>query len=194
VTTIAYKNGILAADKRARWGSLVHPVTKIRRLADGSVAGGSGELAFVLGVFEWLNDGGDPATFPQHQQDKEDWQPVLVVRPNGKIEVYERTPYPVVSEGAFFAIGSGRDFAMMAMRLGKSAPEAVQLASEFDAGTGPQVDTLTVPGVGYRQATPTLKPEWGSLMQRQQLQRPGDGMRPYPSVFLSEPGGRVSKL
>ena len=40
------------------------------------------------------------------------------------------------------AIGSGRDYALMAMRLGKTAEEAVRLASEFDAHTGHEVITL----------------------------------------------------
>lgn len=145
MTTIAYKNGVLAADKQAQWGSFAHPVTKIRRMKDGSVAGGSGELTFVLQMFEWLDAGAEPGTFPKDQRDKDDWQPILVVRPTGQILLYERTPYPVVSEGPMFAIGSGRDYALMAMHLGKSAPEAVELASRFDRGTGSQVDTLTIP-------------------------------------------------
>ena len=145
MTTIAYKNGILAADKQAQYGTFAHPVCKIRRLKDGSIAGGSGEVAFIQQMFEWLDAGADPAAFPTDQRDKEDWQPILVVRPDGRIQVYERTPYPVESESPIFAIGSGRDYALMAMHLGKSAPEAVELASRFDRGTGSQVDTLTLP-------------------------------------------------
>ncbi len=36
----------------------------------------------------------------------------------------------------YHAVGSGRDYALMAMRLGKTAAEAVALTMEFDNGTG----------------------------------------------------------
>ena len=57
-------------------------------------------------------------------------------------------PY-ILTQGVFIevdskqhAIGSGRDYALMAMRLGKTAEEAVRLASEFDVHTGSEVMTL----------------------------------------------------
>jgi hypothetical protein len=171
MTTIAYKNGILAADKQATYGSIKHPTTKIWRLGDGSVAGGAGELSFIHAMMKWLDAGGDPATFPAHQRDKDDWQPIMVVRPNGQIQIYERTPYPTISEGKYFAIGSGREFAFMAMRLGKSAAEAVALTSEFDPGTGSLVDTLTLPDA--LRAHPPVKFIDAGMLQRQQLQEPG---------------------
>lgn len=43
-----------------------------------------------------------------------------------------------ISRG-FHAVGSGRDYALMAMRLGKTAAEAVALAMEFDNGTGGEI-------------------------------------------------------
>ena len=44
----------------------------------------------------------------------------------------------------YHAIGSGRDFALMAMRLGKSPKQAVKLAHEFDVNTGPGIQEVNL--------------------------------------------------
>jgi hypothetical protein len=141
MTTIAYKDGVLAGDKRACYGQVAHPVTKVRRLKDGSIAGGAGTMACILQMLDWLDSGGDHARFPAEQR-TDDWEPILVVRPDRRIQIYERTPFPTETHSPFFAIGSGKEYAMMAMHLGKSAAEAVALAAQFDPGTGHGVDTL----------------------------------------------------
>jgi hypothetical protein len=43
---------------------------------------------------------------------------------------------------SYHAVGSGRDFALMAMRLGKSAEEATRLTLEFDSWSGGEVEVL----------------------------------------------------
>ena len=45
----------------------------------------------------------------------------------------------------YHAVGSGREYALMAMRLGKSASEAVALAIEFDVNTGGEIVTCELP-------------------------------------------------
>ena len=45
-------------------------------------------------------------------------------------------------EGGFYAIGSGRDFALAAMRMGADAKKAVKIASEFDIHTGGRIRTM----------------------------------------------------
>lgn len=180
MTTIAYKNGILAADKQADCNGWKHNVTKIRRLGDGRLLAGAGGFAFMLQMYAWIEQGADPAKFPQAQTSKDDWEPILVVETDGRVLRYERTPYPIQIESEFCALGSGRDFALMAMRLGKSAPEAVQLASEFDPHTGVDVDTLTIPQPleawrarrlesypGHGMAGPVVKPLWHGPVDHQ---------------------------
>lgn len=55
---------------------------------------------------------------------------------------YERTPHPIRIEDKLRAWGSGRDFALAAMHLGKTAAEAVTFACQFDSACGNGVDTL----------------------------------------------------
>ena len=92
----------------------------------------------------WARGGFKRATFPDMQRDEENSIAMLVIRQKGVIWVYENTPFAIEHEDEQFAIGSGRDYALAAMRLGKSAEEAVLLAAEFDPGTGNGVDTLTL--------------------------------------------------
>ena len=76
--------------------------------------------------------------------DKDDWSGFMVFKRNAPIERYERSPYPVRFEGDHFAAGCGRDFAMAAMHLGKSAREAVEVAMALDNCCGNGIDTLSL--------------------------------------------------
>ncbi|MGL4441444.1 MAG: hypothetical protein ACRCUE_19505 [Bosea sp. (in: a-proteobacteria)] len=141
MTVIAFDGRTLAADKRACVGGMARTVTKIHRVGP-LLVGGSGESSFIANVIEWVRNGRDPATFPATQKDKDDWQTVMVVEPDGSILIYERTPHPIRWEDKTGAIGSGRDYAMAALHLGKTAREAAEVACAFDCGCGNGIDTL----------------------------------------------------
>jgi hypothetical protein len=90
----------------------------------------------------WLKDGADPATFPK-TDDKDDYANLLVVGQGGVLLKYENSPTPIIYEpGQKFAMGSGRDFALMAMHLGKTAREAVELTCQLTVECGNGVDSL----------------------------------------------------
>ena len=55
---------------------------------------------------------------------------------------YEQTPNPFVVEDKQWAIGSGRDYAIAAMHLGRTAAEAVAVACLFDVSCGMGIDTM----------------------------------------------------
>ena len=141
MTCIAWDGKTLAADKRAIYGGTITTLTKIRRIGDLMV-GGSGESSFIGAMVEWVKNGRVPADFPKSQADKDDWQPVLVIEADGTPSLYERTQYPIRHEQRCIAIGSGREYAMAAMHLGKTAREAVEVAIELDCGCGNGIDTL----------------------------------------------------
>ena len=60
----------------------------------------------------------------------------------GKFLKYERSAIPFKIESPFIALGTGREYAMAAMHLGKTAAEAIEVAAHFDSGTGNGVDVL----------------------------------------------------
>jgi ATP-dependent protease HslVU (ClpYQ) peptidase subunit len=80
--------------------------------------------------------------FPAAQGSKDDWQPLLVIEPDGKILIYERTAYPIYYEQDCMVVGSGREYARAALHLGKTAAEAVQVAIDLDHNCGNGIDTL----------------------------------------------------
>ncbi|WP_426287520.1 hypothetical protein [Luteibacter sp. E-22] len=132
MSTIAYRDGVMAADTRA-YGGRGEPSPgrkrKIHKLDDGSVVGVS---TATLGLSErfvaWLKGGGDPKDF----DDKFDLRAVLV-KPDGALYVADDTPYfsgPMETD--FYAIGSGACYAMGAMAMGATAEEAVRVACEHD--------------------------------------------------------------
>ena len=139
---IAWDGKTLAADKRATNGTLIRTTTKAFHLGD-SLAAYSGNVDFGEEVLAWFKDGHDPAKFPPSQRDKDDWCGLLIVWPDGSLRRYERTPYPIKYPPQQFAIGCGRDFALAAMHLGKTAAEAVAVACVFDSACGNGVDVLS---------------------------------------------------
>ena len=140
MTTIAWDGTTLAADKRCTIGGVQHTISKIRRGKTGNLVGYAGNCTLGERVLSALCEG---AEWPDAQADKHDFCAVMEITPDGQCLKHERFGSFIV-EDECFAIGSGADFALMAMHLGKSASEAVELASRFDTASGNGVDTLTL--------------------------------------------------
>jgi 20S proteasome alpha/beta subunit len=143
VTIITWDGETLAADKRAVNVGLIRTITKIFKTRD-CLVGYSGTAAYGQQMLQWFEEGEKSETFPEAQRIEDTWVSFLVIRPGGKVEVYEKTPVPVCFEDKHFATGSGRDYAIMAMHLGKSAHEAVQLTELFENGCGSGITVLTL--------------------------------------------------
>lgn len=142
MTVVAWDGRTLAADKRTSFGGLHATTTKVFRVGDWLVSG-CGTTALLYEMRRWLEDGADPTKFPAQQRDAKENVSLLVVPRSGPLMQYETTPYPLLIENRQWAIGSGRDFAVMAMHLGKTAAEAVELAATFCHDCGNGVDVLT---------------------------------------------------
>ncbi len=144
MTVIAWDGNTLAADKRANLGTLKCKTTKIFTVG-AELTAFSGDAAAGRQMLAWYKDGAVPADFPETQRNPKDLPCRLYVFDQHSIRCYEDTPYPIVYEDEIFAGGSGRDFAIAAMHLGKTAKEAVEIASLYSPDCGDGVDTLTLP-------------------------------------------------
>lgn len=142
MSVIAWDGTTLAADKRMSNGTLIRTTTKIFRAREALV-GYTGDADCGEAMLAWFEAGANKAEFPETQRDKDLWAGLLVIWEDGTIWKYERTPHPLRLPPQQFAVGSGRDFALAAMHLGKSAAEAVEVAIHFDSGCGNGVDVLT---------------------------------------------------
>jgi 20S proteasome alpha/beta subunit len=141
MTVIAWDGNTLAADKRASASGMIFRVTKIKKI-NGCLVGGSGDLSAVRAMFGWYENGADPSNLPDCQKDKDRWTPLLIITPDKKIFRCEQDGIPFEIEEPFFAIGSGREFAIAAMAMGGDSIKAVELASRFDTGCGDGIDIL----------------------------------------------------
>ena len=101
-----------------------------------------GDMAMSLQMKAWVEAGCVVADFPIAQRDKDDWQNCLVIDKAGRPRIYERTPFPICYDDNWAVCGSGRDYAVTALHLGKTAKEAVEIACLFDYGCGNGIDTL----------------------------------------------------
>jgi ATP-dependent protease HslVU (ClpYQ) peptidase subunit len=141
---IAWDGRTLAADKLADRG-VRGTVTKIRRIG-GCLVGCAGNAARAEHLMAWFAAGGGAATFPNWQDDKEEFVDMVVITPEREVHHYQRSAYPIRYAERQFAEGSGRDFAIAAMHLGYDARRAVEVACELDPRCGQGIDTLTLEG------------------------------------------------
>ena len=146
MTVIAYRDGVLAADRFAVAGGVIwcHKTKIVRRAGDGALIGTAGSGPIGERYKAWFLAGGDALRRPSLSQmlDGEAHSAgALVVRADGTVE--EHCDLAVeIREGAFHAIGCGAVFALAAMEMGASAARAVEVACRFDVHCGGGVDTL----------------------------------------------------
>jgi len=143
MTVIAWDGKTLAADKRGTVAGMAYPVTKIYR-ARGHLVAFSGNAGHAAELLAWFELNGPHAAYPKRPED-EDAAGMLVIDPKGRVLMYSPlSSLPVLIEAPFFARGAGRDYAMAAMHLGKSAREAVEIACVYDINCGNGVDVFTL--------------------------------------------------
>lgn len=143
MTTIAYRNGIMAADSGCFNGGLYEgQVDKISILPDIGVLGCCGEYGAILKVVEWLTAGGKPNERPRLSRSSE--FAGLLVKQDGGVVHYQLGLRPLRMAAEFHAIGSGRHIAIGAMAAGASAEDAVRIACHYDQMSMEPVNTQAI--------------------------------------------------
>jgi hypothetical protein len=146
MTVIAFDGVTLAADKLASSGNTRMVTTKIFRSEYfvGRLLAVTGDLSVGMEMVEWHEAGAHPAAFPKSNTDPDKGCSLVVIHPDATVWKYESGPHPFELEGEFHAFGCADEAALVAMACGKTAAEAVELASRFSRGCGNGVDTLTL--------------------------------------------------
>ena len=139
MTTIAWDGVDLAADRRVSYGTMSDAnTTKISKTKKG-LCGAAGNTAMCAAFRRWFESGekGDPPVLAKDGESAT----ACIIRPDGSRFMYDAFGWYEVDPGPF-ALGSGWEVAMGALRNGASAPSAVKIASSIDGATGLQVDVL----------------------------------------------------
>lgn len=142
MTTVAWDGKILAADTLSQdtWG-LKDSRNKIFSNPFWFAAG-AGDLSCTLKWFKAVENMNLEkvleAGVPNWHKDDNDPSLILICKKTTMAWKASGGLFIPVSR-TFHAIGSGRDYALAAMRCGKTAFQAVEIASEFDINTGGQI-------------------------------------------------------
>lgn len=133
----------MAADTQMTFGdSSKAQVSKITRLADGSLFAAAGSVRPSSKLKEWALAGFDPAKRPKFGPKAE--VEALHIKPDGTIWYYDGSTFPDKLENEFYAIGSGGAYALAAMACGRSAVRAVKIAARFDSSTSEPVESISL--------------------------------------------------
>lgn len=139
MTTIAYRDGVLAADTQQTdaHGCAHGRVVKVTRRGP-ILAAAAGQACHARKFLDWFRAGmnGEPAI----GDDDRNADGILFLPDGTVIEFSPRGSKTVTCE--FYATGSGMDYALGAMAMGASAEEAVRVAMRFDNCTGGEVTVL----------------------------------------------------
>ncbi|HEX5321493.1 MAG TPA: hypothetical protein VFW46_20215 [Stellaceae bacterium] len=139
MTTIVYRDGIIAADTGVHAGhdwrkpDLYH---KIARLQDGSLFAGAGDTGAFTKLQRWL-DGSREDERPSI----DDNDVIVVDRATGVVTYYTGAGAREV-EAPFIAIGSGMPPALGALHHGATAEEAVRIACMVDPWSREPIDVV----------------------------------------------------
>lgn len=152
MTTIAYRDGIIAADSAvSSCGSNVGMTEKITVIMSRPkrYIGFCGELAILPYFIDWYRAGANPKKAPDVLKNG-NFDAMVVWRPvkhkeEVKVIIYDSVLGPMdMTSSPFVAVGSGTSAALAAMYAGASAEEAVEIAAKVDLHTRLPVVTYEV--------------------------------------------------
>ena len=139
MTTIAYDGKSLCVDSQVTSGNFVFGSTqKIFRLKDNRILAAAGTTGLIHSVVAWLNEEGDEPEI----EDNEGFSGILL-HPDGTVEeiTNELRIWPACIP---WSGGTGELIAMTAMKCGKTAREAVEIACELDLMTGGKIQEAVI--------------------------------------------------
>lgn len=152
MTTIAYREGVVAADSRETWegeaaGTTVARCAKLFRKKVGRrdvVLATAGATYSGMLFVDWYGSGKEPPSALLDLDSEEDFDVLILDR--GKVSLTNHLCRPIEVLDSFTAIGSGRKAALAAMHCGRSAREAVRIACLIDPYSAPPIVTMRAPG------------------------------------------------
>lgn len=144
MTTIAYRDGIMAADSGSHYGDIRQNwARKIAQGPDGTLYGTSGDAAQCDGFLRWVLDGceGDQPVPDAINEGKDSSFIILVVPVTGRIRLITARGEETY-EAPYFAIGYDAGVAYGAMFAGKDAITAIDACIEHGTGSSGRVQTI----------------------------------------------------
>lgn len=142
MTTIAVRNGVMAADSMVVDVKNKMTGKKLYRLPDGRIMGACGDCTCAELFYQFLLNG----RAIEFSEEERKAFCALVLNTDGTVDSWddERISWRILDE--FAAIGSGNEAACAAMHMGASAIKAVKIAKLVNADTGGRVVSMSIGG------------------------------------------------
>lgn len=135
MTTIAYRDGVLAADSLMTVGDTrAGTMTKIYRQGR-LLIGFSGRSSNFESFRSWVKAGAEGRFASEGGN-------VFIIPPEGPAVIWGDNDYPWRESSDYWALGSGEHFALGAMAMGATAEEAVRVTATWDLATGGDITVL----------------------------------------------------
>ena len=142
MTTIVWDGQRLYADTQiTQEGAPKVNAKKLLVTEDGFLVGMAGVLKDCRRLLLWFRRGANPAKVPEDLQAS-----LLVVTPVGRLLTVDSDGTVCELLDHRFAIGSGAQYALGAMAMDASGPEAIEVAMSFDPATGGRVVSVGFEG------------------------------------------------
>ena len=171
MTTIATDGITIAGDGRRMFGDEIRGDDhKKIRVVDGKIYAFSGAAALFGPAVKWYQDGHDAKSVPK--EDNNTWV-LVVIDQSGLTRITSWLPYPDTYDPPF-AMGAGEDFALGAMRSGRSPEEAIHLTAKHFVHTGGEIQVVNI-----AEALGIVKPNGASAYESPPIGVPGLTHLPY---------------
>lgn len=164
MTTIAYKDGILAADRLiSEGGDRYGYATKIGSAVDAKgkrvLYGACGATSIAQRWRDWVEHGLAAGDGPPDMGDEVAKAHGFLFYEDGELVTFDphqppfRTEMMRVGLTSLASFGGGSSFALGAMMMAASAPEAILVACRFNLNTGGGVDVVSFRDPTVKRAT-----------------------------------------
>lgn len=138
MTTIAYRDGILAADTQLTFGNIAGYGHKIVRIPElNCYFAAAGDTDTIAEALSYLR--GTVKKKPTAKSLK-GFEAILVSDDGKAALLTDNLNTDIIAPNTFIAVGSGWQLAMLGMKMGFDAPTAVMAAGELDVHTNTLVD------------------------------------------------------
>lgn len=147
MTTIAYRNGIIAADSRETTsdesaGDYAGKCVKLLRVGKSIIAL-QGDSGAGMAWLDWYSRGkSDDALHTHIRSTGADFTAVELNRTG--LWVWDSWMVPQRFAGKFYAVGSGTKAALGALHMGASAVQAVRVACKIDPWSAPPIVSMSL--------------------------------------------------
>jgi hypothetical protein len=146
VTTVVYRDGVLAADRRYTEKDFICPElgTKVWKNKHGWAFAGAGQTADLFRAAEWAHS--ELGSTKQRKTNPPSGDmAMIIVSPKRELFCLERGQmYPLAPNTPFLVAGTGAQAALGALYHGATAIEAVEIAMKIDFNSGGGVDHVTI--------------------------------------------------